>query len=95
MDVMVFNHRCQQRFGNITISLCVGGKVLLRNDFTTWLCLAGELECRVFEAKTMPDLAFDALIIMPGSDRKQNPQKAAVLLDCDWQRAMWERLYHV
>lgn len=93
VDVLVFNHRRQQGFGNIAISLYVGTKVFLRCDVTTWPYLTEKLECCVFDTKTLPALSFDALVEMPDSARKQNRQKAAVLFDRDRQRAMWQRLY--
>jgi len=93
IDVLVFNHRRQQGFGNIAISLYVGTKVFLRSDVTPWPYLTEKLECCVFDTKTIPDLSFHALIDMPDSAQEQNRQKAAVLFDRDWQQAMWQRLY--
>jgi hypothetical protein len=93
MDVLILNHRRQQGFGNTAISLYLGTKVFLRSDVTTWTYLTDKLGCRVFDTKTVPNLPFDDLVMMPDAVREQNRRNIAQLFDRDWQRAMWQRLY--
>lgn len=93
VDVMVFNHRRQQGFGNMVLSLYMGTKMYLRSEVSTWKLLSEEMGCSIFDACEIDHISFEQFVDLGASVRQKNKQAVVHLFDRVWQRQMWEKLY--
>lgn len=94
LDVLILNHRRQQGFGNVAISLYLGTKVFLRNEVTIWRYLSEGVGCVLFDSSAIPTHSLEELSLMDDAVREQNRKKISILFDREWQRQAWEKIYH-
>ena len=93
VDVMVFNHRRQQGFGNMAISLYMGTKMYLRSEVSTWALLVDEMGCAIFDTREIEKMSLGQFVDLPSDIRQKNKRAVAHLFDRTWQKQMWEKLY--
>ncbi len=93
VDVMVFNHRRQQGFGNMAISLYMGTKVYLRSHVSTWNFLVDEMGCTLFDSREIEDASFGRFVEFSSDIRHRNKRAVAHLFERTWQKEMWRELY--
>lgn len=93
VDVMVFNHRRQQGFGNMAISLYMGTKIYLRSEVSTWALLVDEMGCTIFDTREIEKMSLGQFLDLPSDIRQKNKRAVAHLFDRTWQKEMWGKLY--
>ena len=93
VDVMVFNHRRPQGFGNMLISTYLGAKVYMRTHVSTWDYLVNGEGCKLFDVMELVSISFEEFLRLDQLDRQRNSSSVAHLFSRQWQKAMWRDLY--
>lgn len=93
IDVVIFNHRRQQGFGNLVISLYLGAKVFIRKDVSTWEYLMEGMGCLIHDTNSISEIDFQKLLGNSVEIIQKNRAAVAHLFDRQWQKDSWARLY--
>lgn len=93
VDVMIFNHKRQQGFGNMVISLYLETKMYLRPGVSTWDYLTEKMGCTLFDTGAIPALTFTQFTELDQVVKKSNVHAVAHLFDRAWQKDMWGKLF--
>ncbi len=93
VDVMIFNHKRQQGFGNMVISLYLGTKMYLRSSVSTWTFLKDKMGCTVFDTESILGMTYSRFTELESTIRTKNEKAVSHLFDRKWQKQRWEELY--
>jgi hypothetical protein len=93
VDVMILNHRRQQGLGNMLIALCLGTKIYLRKEVSTWTYLCEVMGCKLYDTSELDGIAFAELVAIDEAVCKNNIEKVEYYFDRQWQKKMWEKIY--
>lgn len=94
VDIVIFNHRRPQGFGNMVIALYLGAKVFIRPEVSTWEYSRSQLGCTLFPTPAIPSLTYDELLTIDEDTRAQNRNGIAHFFDRDLQKKMWTRMLY-
>lgn len=90
-DILILNQQRQQGVGNLTTSLCLGTKVFIRSDVTTYKYLNNN-GCKIFDTLQLKELPFNELISYDESIKNQNIKNANKYYDFDYLSSLWVKV---
>ena len=93
VDILIFNHRRQQGFNNIIISLYLGSKVFIRQEVSLWNHLIDDLGCIVSSTDEIQKSDYQKFIENNLKTIKKNKTAVKKLFSKEWQKENWSRMY--
>lgn len=95
IDVVIFNHRRQQGFGNLVISLYLGAKVFIRKEVSIFKYLSENMGCLIHDTNSLGELEFYKIIDNSSESVEKNRSAVAHIFDRKLQIESWGRLYSI
>lgn len=93
LDVIIFNHRRQQGFGNLVISLYLGAKVFVRKEVSIFKYLAEDMGCLIHDTNSIGEMGFQEITENNIEIIQKNRSAVAHQFDRKLQKESWGRLY--
>lgn len=91
-DILILNQNRQQGIGNITASLCLGTKVFIRNNVSTYKYL-NENDFTIFDTLKIKDMDFNEFIANNKQSKQQNIENAEKLYDFEYLASQWGKIF--
>ena len=93
INVLIFNHRRQQGFGNILIALYLGCKVFIDQQVATYKYLKDDLGCKIYDTSEIYLLKKEELFNNEKDAVNLNREIIRKFFNVEWQALSWEKVF--